>query len=47
VLQGALGAQVRVRAGRGGYRAELVFADVEEAQALARRLAAAGGGRDA
>jgi len=47
VLRDALGAEVRVRSGRGGYRAELVFADVEEAQALARRVAAASGERAA
>lgn len=39
-LEDALGAEVRVRPSGGGYRAELAFADVEEAQALARRLRA-------
>jgi ParB family chromosome partitioning protein len=38
-LERALGAEVRVRAEKsGGYRAELAFADAEEALALARRL---------
>lgn len=37
-LEEALGAEVRVRAAGGGYRAELSFAGVEEAQALVRRL---------
>ena len=38
-LEGALGAEVKVRAERGGgYRAELSFADPEEALALAQRL---------
>jgi ParB family chromosome partitioning protein len=39
MLEEALGAEVRVRGERaGGYRAELRFADPEEALALARRL---------
>jgi ParB family chromosome partitioning protein len=37
-LEEALGAEVRVRAEKGGYRAELSFASPEEARALARRL---------
>jgi ParB family chromosome partitioning protein len=38
-LESALGAEVKVRSQRGGgYRAELSFADPEEALALARRL---------
>jgi ParB family chromosome partitioning protein len=37
-LEAALGAEVRVRAEKGGYRAELSFASPEEALALARRL---------
>ncbi len=37
-LEGALGAEVAVRAVDGGYRAELSFASVEEAIALAERL---------
>ena len=37
-LEGALGAEVRVRAAKDGYRAELSFADPEEALALAKRL---------
>jgi ParB family transcriptional regulator, chromosome partitioning protein len=38
-LEGALGAEVKVRAERGGgYRAELSFADTEEALELAQRL---------
>jgi ParB family transcriptional regulator, chromosome partitioning protein len=39
-LEAALGAEVRVRAEKGGYRAELSFASLEEALALARRLRA-------
>jgi hypothetical protein len=37
-LQGALGAEVKVRAGKGGYRVELAFASPEEALELAERL---------
>jgi len=37
-LEQALGAEVRVRAEKRGYRVELSFADPEEALALARRL---------
>jgi ParB family chromosome partitioning protein len=37
-LSGALGAEVRVRAARGGYRAELAFDSPEEAIELARRI---------
>jgi len=38
-LEGALGAEVRVSAGRrGGYRAELAFASPDDALALARRI---------
>jgi ParB family chromosome partitioning protein len=37
-LSGALGAEVRVRATSGGYRAELDFATPEEAVELARRI---------
>ncbi len=37
-LSGALGAEVRVRAAGGGYRAELAFASPEEAIELARRI---------
>jgi hypothetical protein len=37
-LEAALGAEVRVRAEKSGYRAELSFASPEEALALARRL---------
>ena len=37
-LEEALGAEVRVRPAGSGYRAELSFGGVEEAQALARRL---------
>jgi ParB family transcriptional regulator, chromosome partitioning protein len=37
-LEGALGAEVRVRVQAGGYRAELSFSGPEEALALARRL---------
>ncbi len=37
-LEGALGAEVRVRADKSGYRAELSFASPEEAAALAARL---------
>lgn len=39
-LEEAFGAEVRVRAEKGGYRAELLFASPEEALALARRLRA-------
>ncbi len=42
-LEEALGAEVRVRADKGGYRAELSFASPEEALALAQRLRPAGG----
>jgi ParB family transcriptional regulator, chromosome partitioning protein len=38
ILEEALGAEVRVRAERDGYRAELSFASPEEAYALARKL---------
>jgi len=41
-LEEALGAEVRVRAEKGGYRAELSFASPEEALALARRLGPGG-----
>jgi ParB family chromosome partitioning protein len=37
-LSGAFGAEVRVRAARGGYRAELAFGSPEEAIELARRI---------
>ena len=37
-LSGALGAEVRVRATGGGYRAELVFASTEDAIEMARRI---------
>ena len=37
-LEGALGAEVHVRPAKGGYRAELSFASVEEALELAERL---------
>jgi ParB family chromosome partitioning protein len=37
-LGGALGAEVRVKPARGGYRAELSFASAEEALELARRI---------
>ena len=37
-LGGALGADVKVRPTRGGYRAEMAFASPEEAIALARRV---------
>jgi ParB family chromosome partitioning protein len=43
-LEEALGAEVRVRPTGSGYRAELSFADVEEAVELARKLQAGGGG---
>jgi ParB family chromosome partitioning protein len=43
-LEAALGAEVKVRPDGGGYRAELSFAGVEEAQALARRLQGSGAG---
>ena len=43
-LEEAFGAEVRVRPSGGGYRAELSFAGVEEAQALARRLRSGEGG---
>jgi ParB family chromosome partitioning protein len=39
-LEAALGAEVRVRPSGGGYRAELSFADVDEAEELARRVRA-------
>ncbi len=42
-LEEALGAEVRVRAEKDGYRAELSFASPEEALALAQRLRSAGG----
>jgi ParB family chromosome partitioning protein len=42
-LEEALGAEVRVRPAGAGYRAELSFAGVEEARALARRLRPAAG----
>ena len=42
-LEEAFGAEVRVRPVGGGYRAELSFAGVEEALALARRLRRATG----
>ncbi len=41
-LEGAFGAEVRVRAEKGGYRAELSFASPEEALVLARRLRSVG-----
>jgi ParB family chromosome partitioning protein len=41
-LEEALGAEVRVRAGKGHYTAELSFATVEEALALVRRLGSDG-----
>jgi ParB family chromosome partitioning protein len=37
-LGAALGTEVRVRPGPGGYRAELTFADADEALTLARRI---------
>ncbi len=37
-LGAVMGAEVRVRATAGGYRAELAFSDVDEALALARRI---------
>jgi ParB family chromosome partitioning protein len=37
-LGGALGAEVRVKPARGGYRVELSFASAEEALELARRI---------
>jgi ParB family chromosome partitioning protein len=37
-LAGALGAEVRVKPARGGYRAELSFTSAEEALELARRI---------
>jgi ParB family chromosome partitioning protein len=37
-LSAVLGTEVRVRAGASGYKAELSFADPEEALALARRI---------
>jgi ParB family chromosome partitioning protein len=37
-LGAVLGSEIRVRATSGGYRAELQFADVDEALALARRI---------
>jgi ParB family chromosome partitioning protein len=40
-LEEALGAEVRVRAGRDGYRAEISFASPDEALALAQRLRSA------
>jgi ParB family chromosome partitioning protein len=40
MLEEALGAEVRVRAEKGGYRAELSFANPEEALELAQRLRA-------
>jgi ParB family chromosome partitioning protein len=40
-LASALGVEVRVRAATDGFLAELAFADLDEALALARRLAAA------
>jgi ParB family transcriptional regulator, chromosome partitioning protein len=42
-LEAALGAEVRVRPSGGGYRAELLFAGVEEAEELARRVRASVG----
>jgi ParB family transcriptional regulator, chromosome partitioning protein len=42
-LEAALGAEVRVRPAGAGYRAELSFAGVQEAEELARRVAGAGG----
>jgi hypothetical protein len=42
-LEEALGAEVKVRAEKdGGYRAELLFTDPEEALTLAQRLRSAG-----
>jgi ParB family chromosome partitioning protein len=41
-LEEALGVEVRVRAGKSGYRAELSFASLEEALALAQRLRPSG-----
>ena len=43
-LEAALGAEVRVRAVGSGYRAELSFADPQEALELAARLRPEGGG---
>ncbi|HEX5309458.1 MAG TPA: ParB/RepB/Spo0J family partition protein [Solirubrobacteraceae bacterium] len=43
-LEGAFGIEVRVRPVGDGYRAELSFDGVEEAQALARRLRCSAGG---
>jgi len=43
-LEGALGAEVRVRPVGAGYRAELSFAGVDEAEALALRLHSARSG---
>jgi ParB family chromosome partitioning protein len=43
-LEEALGAEVRVRTEKGGYRAELSFSGPEEALALARRLRPADAG---
>ncbi|MFZ1155573.1 MAG: ParB/RepB/Spo0J family partition protein [Solirubrobacteraceae bacterium] len=43
-LEGAFGAEVRVRVEKGCYRAELSFASPEEALALARRLRPADAG---
>ena len=40
VLEQALGRDVRVRATKDGLKAELVFDDLDEVRALARRLAA-------
>lgn len=42
-LEAALGAEVRVRPEKSGYRAELSFANPDEALALAQRLRPAGG----
>jgi ParB family transcriptional regulator, chromosome partitioning protein len=42
ILEEAFGAEVRVRAEKGGYRAELSFTGQEEALALAQRLRPAG-----
>lgn len=42
-LEEALGAEVRVRPSGGGYRVELSFAGVEEAEELARRVRASAG----
>ena len=41
-LEEALGAEVKVRAGKGGYRAELSFAGLEEALALVEGLGRGG-----